>query len=146
MVAPDQLEVSLPRETTTPSKDTTFIESIDKTRICCVGAGYVGGPTMAMIARNCPHICVHVVDISEPRISAWNSARLPIYEPGLQEVVEATRGKNLFFSTDVKKAINDCDIIFVSVNTPTKKAVLDLNCFRNLGWLWRFLHRGAVAN
>eukprot|EP00392_Amoebophrya_sp_AT5.2_P013242 g13358.t1 len=124
MVDPGQLEVDLPRETTTPSNDSKFIASIDKTKICCVGAGYVGGPTMAMIAKNCPHISVHVVDISEPRISAWNSAKLPIYEPGLQEVVESTRGKNLFFSTDVKKAINDCDIIFVSVNTPTKKAGL----------------------
>ncbi|CAD7948022.1 unnamed protein product [Amoebophrya sp. A25] len=106
------------------SAGVNFIKSINRDKICCVGAGYVGGPTMAMIAKNCPHIQVHVVDISEPRIAAWNSAKLPIYEPGLQEVVESTRGVNLFFSTDVEKAIDMCDIIFVSVNTPTKKTGL----------------------
>ncbi|GAB5033160.1 udp-glucose 6-dehydrogenase [Nannochloropsis oceanica] len=89
-------------------------------RIVCMGAGYVGGPTMAVIAKNCPRICVTVVDISGPQIAAWNSADLPIYEPGLQEVVEETRGKNLFFSNDIDGAIAAADIIFVSVNTPTK--------------------------
>lgn len=88
--------------------------------ICCIGAGYVGGPTMAMIARKCPDIRVTVVDINAERIAAWNSSELPVYEPGLQEVVEACRGKNLFFSTDVDEAIRAADIIFVSVNTPTK--------------------------
>jgi len=88
--------------------------------ICCIGAGYVGGPTMAMIARKCPEIRVTVVDINADRIAAWNSSELPVYEPGLQEVVEAARGKNLFFSTDVDEAIRAADIIFVSVNTPTK--------------------------
>lgn len=88
--------------------------------ICCIGAGYVGGPTMAMIARKCPDIRVTVVDINRDRIAAWNSSELPVYEPGLQEVVEAARGKNLFFSTDVDDAIRAADIIFVSVNTPTK--------------------------
>ncbi len=107
----------------TPTNDENFIKSINKTKICCVGAGYVGGPTMAMIAKHCPHIQVHVVDIAEARIAKWNSPELPIYEPGLQEVVEQTRGKNLFFSTEVEKAIKECDIIFVSVNTPTKKSV-----------------------
>lgn len=88
--------------------------------ICCIGAGYVGGPTMAMIARKCPTIRVTVVDINAERIAAWNSSELPVYEPGLQDVVEATRGKNLFFSTDVDQGIRDADMIFISVNTPTK--------------------------
>lgn len=78
---------------------------------------------MAVIAKNCPRICVTVVDISGPQIAAWNSADLPIYEPGLQEVVEETRGKNLFFSNDIDGAIAAADIIFVSVNTPTKLTV-----------------------
>ena len=69
--------------------------------ICCMGAGYVGGPTMAIIANKCPHIKVTVVDISEKQIAAWNSDSLPIYEPGLQEIVESVRGKNLFFSTNI---------------------------------------------
>ena len=88
--------------------------------ICCLGAGYVGGPTMAMIAAKCPDIKVTVTDPNEKRIAAWNSDALPVYEPGLQEVVESARGKNLFFSTDVRKAIREASIIFVSVGTPTK--------------------------
>jgi UDPglucose 6-dehydrogenase len=88
--------------------------------ICCIGAGYVGGPTMAMIAARCPDIKVSVVDINEARIAAWNSDDLPVYEPGLYEIVAAARGKNLFFTTDVDTAIADADIIFVSVGTPTK--------------------------
>jgi len=88
--------------------------------ICCLGAGYVGGPTMAMIAAKCPDIRVTVTDPNEARIAAWNSDALPVYEPGLQEVVESARGKNLFFSTDIRAAIRDADIIFVSVGTPTK--------------------------
>ena len=90
------------------------------TTICCLGAGYVGGPTMAMIAAKCPDISVTVCDPNEKRIAAWNSDTLPVYEPGLQEVVESARGRNLFFSTDVRKAIRESDIIFVSVGTPTK--------------------------
>ncbi|HOG28358.1 MAG TPA: UDP-glucose 6-dehydrogenase [Vicinamibacterales bacterium] len=93
---------------------------IDTSRILCIGAGYVGGPTMAVVAAKCPHIRVDVVDINEARIAAWNSAELPIYEPGLDEVVRAARGRNLFFSTDIAGGIRDADIIFVSVNTPTK--------------------------
>ncbi|KAK7317947.1 hypothetical protein RJT34_02593 [Clitoria ternatea] len=89
-------------------------------KICCLGAGYVGGPTMAVIAFKCPKITVTVVDISTQRINAWNSDHLPIYEPGLNEVVKACKGKNLFFSTDVEKHVAEADIIFVSVNTPTK--------------------------
>jgi len=88
--------------------------------ILCIGAGYVGGPTMAMIAAKCPDYRVTVVDINPQRIAAWNSEHLPIYEPGLDELIRATRGKNLFFSTDIEGAIRSHDIIFVSVNTPTK--------------------------
>jgi UDPglucose 6-dehydrogenase len=90
-------------------------------KICCIGAGYVGGPTMAMIAHKCPDIDVYVVDINEARIAAWNSDELPIFEPGLQDVVEANRGRNLFFSTSVDDHIRDADFIFISVNTPTKQ-------------------------
>jgi UDPglucose 6-dehydrogenase len=75
---------------------------------------------MAMIAAKCPDIRVTVTDPNEARIAAWNSDALPVYEPGLQEVVESARGKNLFFSTDIRAAIRDADIIFVSVGTPTK--------------------------
>jgi UDPglucose 6-dehydrogenase len=88
--------------------------------ILCIGAGYVGGPTMAMIAARCPQYKVTVVDINAARIAAWNSDTLPIYEPGLLDVVKVARGRNLFFSTDVEAAIKDAEIIFVSVNTPTK--------------------------
>jgi len=88
--------------------------------ILCIGAGYVGGPTMAVIAKHCPEHRFMVVDINPDRIAAWNSDRLPIYEPGLEDVVRQTRGKNLFFSSEVDAHINEADIIFVSVNTPTK--------------------------
>ncbi|HMQ51778.1 MAG TPA: UDP-glucose 6-dehydrogenase [Anaerolineae bacterium] len=90
------------------------------TNILCIGAGYVGGPTMSVIAKNCPEHRVTVVDINEERIKAWQSGNLPIYEPGLDEVVRIARGRNLFFSTDVDRGIREADIIFVSVNTPTK--------------------------
>lgn len=90
--------------------------------IVCIGAGYIGGPTMAVIAKMNPERKVVVVDINEKRIAAWNSAdyALPIYEPGLVDVVKEVRGKNLFFSTDIEAAVKECDIIFVGVNTPTK--------------------------
>ncbi|MBU0732760.1 MAG: nucleotide sugar dehydrogenase [Proteobacteria bacterium] len=88
--------------------------------ILCIGAGYVGGPTMAMIAYKCPRYRVTVVDINPRRIAEWNSDHLPIYEPGLEEIVKAARGRNLFFSTEVEKGIKESEIIFVSVNTPTK--------------------------
>ena len=93
---------------------------VNKKNILCIGAGYVGGPTMAMIAAKCPDYRVTVVDINTQRIAAWNSANLPIYEPGLDELVRTVRGRNLFFSTDIDGGIRDNDIIFVSVNTPTK--------------------------
>jgi len=91
--------------------------------ICCIGAGYVGGPTMAVIALKNPHIKVTIVDINQAKIDAWNSddlSKLPVYEPGLDKVVAQIRGKNLFFSTDVDKAIAESEMIFMSVNTPTK--------------------------
>lgn len=91
-----------------------------KKRILCIGAGYVGAPSMVMIAGKCPDYKVTVVDINAQRIKAWNSDQLPVYEPGLDEIVQTTRGRNLFFSTDVENEIKDNDIIFVCVNTPTK--------------------------
>ena len=93
------------------------------TNICCIGAGYVGGPTMAVIAKQCPLIKVNIVDINPQRIADWNDDdldKLPIYEPGLKEVVAETRNRNLFFSTNVEKGINEAEMIFISVNTPTK--------------------------
>lgn len=93
------------------------------TKICCIGAGYVGGPTMAIIAQKCPDIQVTVVDLNEQRIADWNDPNpenIPIYEPGLSQIVAEARGRNLFFSTDVDTAIDDAQMIFISVNTPTK--------------------------
>lgn len=89
-------------------------------KILGIGAGYVGGPTMAIIADRCPHLQVTVTDINEEKIDRWNSDRLPIYEPGLDELIRGVRGRNLFFTADVEGAIREADIVFVSVNTPTK--------------------------
>ena len=94
-------------------------------KICCLGAGYVGGPTMAMIAYKCPHVTVTVADINEERIAAWNSDSLPVFEPGLDEVVQSARGTNLFFTTDKISAIKEADVVFVSVGTPTKTYGVD---------------------
>ena len=91
--------------------------------ICCIGAGYVGGPTMAVIADRCPELQVTVVDINQTRIDAWNNgdlSKLPVYEPGLDAVVGRARGRNLHFSTCVDEAIAAADMVFISVNTPTK--------------------------
>jgi UDPglucose 6-dehydrogenase len=88
--------------------------------ICCIGAGYVGGPTMAMIANKCPHIDVKVVDINADRIAQWNSDSLPVYEPGLLEIVQSTRHRNLHFTTAIDESIRAADMIFIAVNTPTK--------------------------
>jgi len=93
------------------------------TKICCIGAGYVGGPTMAIIAQKCPHIKVTVVDLNADRIASWNDENvenIPIYEPGLSDIVAESRNRNLFFSTDVEAAIDEAQMIFISVNTPTK--------------------------
>ena len=106
--------------------------------ICCIGAGYVGGPTMSVIAKNCPNIQVSVVDINENRIALWNDkdlSKLPIYEPGLKEIVEICRDKNLHFSTDVDKAISNADMIFISVNTPTKSSGLGAGQASDLKWV-----------
>ena len=94
------------------------------TKICCIGAGYVGGPTMAVIANECPQVKVVVVDQNQKKIKSWNNKslkELPIYEPGLKELIEKTRNKNLYFSEDIDKAIEESDIIFMAVNTPTRK-------------------------
>ncbi len=88
--------------------------------ILCIGAGYVGGPTMAVIALKCPDYRVTLVDVNAERIAAWQTDNLPIYEPGLLDIVQQARGRNLFFSTDIEGCIRGADIIFVSVNTPTK--------------------------
>eukprot|EP00210_Caulerpa_lentillifera_P005655 g5408.t1 len=89
-------------------------------KVTCIGAGYVGGPSMAVLAARCPHITVTVVDINANRIAAWNSDSLPIYEPGLQPLVKSCLNRNLFFDTDISTHVAEADIIFISVNTPTK--------------------------
>ncbi len=89
--------------------------------ILCIGAGYVGGPTMAVLALHCPQDTVMVVDVNQERIDQWNSDNLPIYEPGLQDVVETVRGRNLFFSCNIAEEIPQADIIFIAINTPTKQ-------------------------
>ena len=107
-------------------------------RICCIGAGYVGGPSMAVIAKNCPNLEVNVVDINEERINKWNEKnleKLPIYEPGLKEIIEQCRGLNLHFSTDVKRHIANADMIFISVNTPTKTKGLGAGQASDLKWV-----------
>ena len=90
--------------------------------ICCIGAGYVGGPTMAVIALKCPEIKITVVDSNKDRIDSWNGEleKLPVYEPGLKEIISVVRNKNLFFSKDIDQAINNSEMIFIAVNTPTK--------------------------
>ncbi|KAF8695572.1 hypothetical protein HU200_037421 [Digitaria exilis] len=103
-------------------------------KICCIGAGYVGGPAMAVMAQKCPSIEVAVVDVSRPRIDAWNSDRLPVHEPGLYAVVRACRGRNLSFSSDVDRHVADADIVFVSVNTPTKSRGLGAGLAADLAY------------
>jgi len=106
--------------------------------ICCIGAGYVGGPTMAVIADRCPEIQVTVVDLNAARIAAWNDvdlSRLPVYEPGLDSVVDRCRGRNLHFSTDVEMAIAQADMVFLSVNTPTKMRGVGAGQASDLRWI-----------
>ena len=113
--------------------DAVFIRSI-----CCIGAGYVGGPTMAVIADRCPEVQVTVVDINQTRIDAWNNSdlsKLPVYEPGLDAVIERTRGRNLHFSTGVNEAIAAADMVFISVNTPTKTKGLGAGQASDLRWV-----------
>ena len=107
-------------------------------RICCIGAGYVGGPTMSVIASKCPNIIVNVVDINKKRIDLWNSddlKKLPIYEPGLDNIIKKNRGKNLIFSTNVAKEIALADMIFISVNTPTKTSGIGAGQASDLKWV-----------
>ncbi|WP_442589236.1 UDP-glucose 6-dehydrogenase [Pedobacter sp. AW31-3R] len=108
------------------------------TNICCIGAGYVGGPTMAVVAKQCPGIKVTIVDLNEARIAAWNDPdvnNIPVYEPGLSDVVAEARGRNLFFSTDVDKAIDEAQMIFISVNTPTKTYGAGKGMGADLKWI-----------
>ncbi len=106
--------------------------------ICCVGAGYVGGPTMAVIADFYPEILINVVDINEERINSWNHkdlSKLPVFEPGLEDIVKRARNKNLFFSTDVKSGIKNADMVFISVNTPIKKSGVGAGQASDLRWV-----------
>ena len=107
-------------------------------RICCIGAGYVGGPTMAVIADKCPDLIVDVVDINQEKIKSWNSMDyelLPVYEPGLADIIKRCRGKNLFFSTSIKEIIKKADMVFISVNTPTKTKGLGKGKASDLKWV-----------
>ncbi|MCS5698512.1 nucleotide sugar dehydrogenase [Cyanobium sp. FGCU-52] len=116
--------------------------------ICCIGAGYVGGPTMAVIADRCPGIQVTVVDLNEQRIAAWNDAdlsRLPVYEPGLDAVVGRSRGRNLHFSTEVDAAIAAADMVFLAVNTPTKTRGLGAGQASDLRWIEASARQVATA-
>ena len=106
--------------------------------ICCIGAGYVGGPTMTVMADKCPEIKINVVDLNSERINAWNNndvTKIPIFEPGLSEIIKNVRGKNLFFSHDVDSAISAADIIFICVNTPTKAKGLGAGRASDLKWV-----------
>ena len=117
-------------------------------RICCIGAGYVGGPTMAVIADRCPEVQVTVVDLNQERIDAWNDddlGRLPVYEPGLDAVVGRARGRNLTFSTEVNSAIAVADMIFISVNTPTKTKGLGAGQASDLRWVEACARQVALA-
>ena len=107
-------------------------------RICCIGAGYVGGPTMAVIADKCPNIRVTVLDINEQRILDWNDknlSNLPVYEPGLDQIIKRCRGINLFFNTNIKEEISLADMIFLSVNTPTKTKGIGAGQASDLKWV-----------
>tara|TARA_B100001057_G_scaffold445455_2_gene483150 strand:- start:788 stop:2227 length:1440 start_codon:yes stop_codon:yes gene_type:complete len=106
--------------------------------ICCIGAGYVGGPTMAVIADKCPNIQIEVVDINQDRIKQWNEddlEKLPIFEPGLAEIIKRCRGKNLHFSNFVEEKIKKADMVFISVNTPTKKKGIGAGKASDLKWV-----------
>ena len=121
---------------TLPSAPTTTVSAVR--RICCIGAGYVGGPTMAVIADRCTDLQVTVVDLNEERIAAWNDCdlnKLPVFEPGLDLVVGRARGRNLRFSTAVEESIAAADMVFISVNTPTKTKGLGAGLASDLRWV-----------
>ena len=106
--------------------------------ICCIGAGYVGGPTMSVIADRCSEVKVTVVDKNKERIKLWNDKNLenlPIYEPGLDKIVRRCRGKNLFFSSNIRENIAAADAVFISVNTPTKKKGIGAGQASDLKWV-----------
>ena len=118
-------------------------------KISCIGAGYVGGPTMAVIADKCPHINVYVLDLNENRIEDWNSKNpkdFPVFEPGLEEIILRTRGRNLFFTTDIEKNISDSDIVFLSVNTPTKTSGIGSGRASDLRWIEKCARQVADAS
>ena len=111
---------------------------MDIRNICCIGGGYVGGPTMAVMALKCPDIQINVVDINKERINNWNDknlSKLQVYEPGLAEIVKKCRGKNLHFSTKVREMIEIADMIFISVNTPTKTKGIGAGKASDLKWV-----------
>lgn len=117
-------------------------------RICCIGAGYVGGPTMAVIADRCAYVDVQVVDLNSERINAWNDpdlTKLPVYEPGLDKVIGRARGRNLSFSTNVEKAIEEADMVFLSVNTPTKTRGVGAGQASDLRWIEACTRQVAAA-
>ena len=106
--------------------------------ICCIGAGYVGGPTMSVIADKCKHLIINVVDVNKEKINSWNHSDLsclPVYEPGLEDLIFRTRNKNLFFSNDIESCIKNADMIFISVNTPTKEHGLGAGEASDLKWV-----------
>ena len=114
------------------------MEQLEIKKICCIGAGYVGGPTMAVFAKYCPDIQIIVADINQLRINAWNdknTSKLPIFEPGLEEIIIRRRNKNLFFTCDVENAISNADMIFISVNTPTKTKGIGAGKASDLKWV-----------
>ena len=108
------------------------------TNICCIGAGFVGGPTMAVLSKYCPDIKITLVDINKEKIKAWNSndpKLYPVFENGLSEIILSNRDKNLFFSTDIENSIKVADMIFISVNTPTKKSGFGAGYASDLKWV-----------
>ena len=112
--------------------------TLEVKKICCIGAGYVGGPTMAVIADKCPNITINVVDLNQERIKLWNNSdlnKLPVYETGLDRIIERCRGKNLHFSTKIRENIEEADMIFISVNTPTKNKGLGAGKASDLKWV-----------
>ena len=115
-----------------------IINNFEIKNICCIGAGYVGGPTMSVIADKCPDIMVTVVDINTEKIICWNEEdlkKLPIYEPNLEDVISRVRNRNLFFSTDIENSIKKADLIFISVNTPIKEKGIGSGKASNLKWV-----------